>query len=78
MKRKFTSIYKIKDNKFEWKKILKLEILHKVKYNKPEKVCILLNMESLDIAHVNTKTLLNSTTELVGKCKYFAKCILET
>ena len=35
------------------------------------------NLERLEIAFAKTKSLLNSRSELVGKCKHFAKFYLK-
>ena len=70
-------IHSIDMNQGDLKKAIKWEFLHETKQRSPGKICTLCNLERLEIAFSKTK-LLNSRSELVGKCKHFAKFYLKT
>ena len=71
----------IQKEKFDESKIhknIKWEILHEIKQKKPGKICILCNIERLEIALADSKTSLNSRTELVSKCRHFTNFYLKS
>ena len=70
-------VHSIKVNETDLKKTIKWEFLHKMNQNRPGKICSLCNLERLEIAFANTKSFLNSRSELVGKCKHFTKFYLK-
>ena len=59
------------------KKNVKWKIIHKINQRKPSKICSLCNVERLEIAFSDKKSSLNSRTELIGKCRHFAKFYLK-
>ena len=69
-------IHSIDGNQTELINTIKWEFLHETKQRRPGKICTLCNLERLEIAFAKTK-LLNSRTELVRKCKHFAKFYLK-
>jgi len=71
-------IHSIKTNETDLKKTIKWEFLHKTNQIKPGLICSLCNLERMEIAFANTKSLLNSRSELIGKCKHFAKFYFKT
>ena len=71
-------IHSIKTNEIDLKKTIKWEFLHRTNQNKPGLICSLCNLERMEIAFASTKSLLNSRSELIGKCKHFAKFYFKT
>ena len=71
-------IHKIKNSNHDWRNMIKWEIVHRSKQNKPSKICTLCNLERLEIAFADKNKLLNLRSELVGKCRHFTKFYLKS
>ena len=59
-------------------KYIKWEILHEIKQRKPDKICIICNVERLVISLADSKTSLNSRKGSVSKFRQFANFYLKS